>query len=75
MSNSRPCTSDARMLRNAEATYFVANGRYGTQAELTAARLIRATLRRLHGITPTGLSYNRHRSQPVRRLQHCRPDA
>ncbi len=51
-----PCQSDARMLRNAEATYFVANAHYATQAELTAARLI-VRPSTLHDVTPAGLSF------------------
>lgn len=50
------CGSDARMLRNAEGTFFVKNGRYGTQAELVAQGLL-PKASTLHDVTPTGLSY------------------
>jgi prepilin-type N-terminal cleavage/methylation domain-containing protein len=53
---SSPCGSDARMLRNAEASFFAANSRYGTEAELVTARLIPRTST-LHSLSLTGLSY------------------
>lgn len=53
---SDACGSDARALRNAEATFFVRNGRYATQAELVDQGLI-AKASVLHDVTPTGLSY------------------
>lgn len=54
--STNACASDARMLRNAEATFFVSNGRYGTQAELVAQGLIHQAST-LHDVAPSGLSY------------------
>jgi prepilin-type N-terminal cleavage/methylation domain-containing protein len=53
---SSPCASDARMLRNAELTFYAHNGRYGTEAELVTARLIPRTST-LHSLSLSGLSY------------------
>ncbi len=50
------CQADAKMLRNAEASYFSSNGRYATQAELVNAQLLRSAST-LHDVQVTGLSY------------------
>ena len=50
------CKADAKMLRNAEASFYVANGRYAPQEELVDAGMMRAVTP-LHDVKIEGLSY------------------
>ena len=50
------CKSDAQTLRNAESSFYSSNGRYGTQAELVAANVLRSASV-LHDVQISGLSY------------------
>ena len=50
------CSADAKMVRNAESSFFTTNARYATQAELVSAALLKAPSI-LHDVQVSGLSY------------------
>ncbi len=54
--NTSSCLADAKMLRNGESSFYVSNGRYGTQAELLASGLIPA-VSTLHDVQVAGLNF------------------
>ncbi len=50
------CKTDAKLLRSAEASFYVANGRYGTQPELVTFGALR-TPSQLHDVQVAGLNF------------------